>query len=151
MNMAHPLICTGGSSGIGLATAKLLSESGAWVTLMARNEDPLQTAALQVNGPSYFVMADLANAEELKFAAERAVSRNNQAITLCNAEYWLQWVSMHTPFLLLVHSMFGSERSTERSTAFGIQRVKRLLHSIILGAADIGIGICHTRQLDAKA
>ena len=41
-------LVTGGSSGIGLATAKLLSQMGAHVWLVARNRDRLQSALAEV-------------------------------------------------------------------------------------------------------
>ncbi len=43
-------LVTGGSSGIGLATARLLSERGAHVWLVARRREPLQSALSQVKG-----------------------------------------------------------------------------------------------------
>ena len=49
MNFEHKVVLvTGGSSGIGLATAKLLSQTGAHVWLVARNRDRLQSALTQV-------------------------------------------------------------------------------------------------------
>ncbi len=42
------VLITGGSSGIGLATAKLLSQKGANVWLLARNRDLLQSALSEV-------------------------------------------------------------------------------------------------------
>lgn len=42
-------LVTGGSSGIGLATAKLLSQKGAHVWLVARNRERLQSALSQVD------------------------------------------------------------------------------------------------------
>jgi 3-dehydrosphinganine reductase len=42
------VLITGGSSGIGLATAKLLSQKGAHVWLLARNRDQLQSALCEI-------------------------------------------------------------------------------------------------------
>jgi NADP-dependent 3-hydroxy acid dehydrogenase YdfG len=42
-------LVTGGSSGIGLATARLLSQKGAHVWLLARNRDRLQASAVALS------------------------------------------------------------------------------------------------------
>jgi 3-dehydrosphinganine reductase len=50
MNLSHAVaLVTGGSSGIGLATAKLLAASGAHVWLVARDGERLHTALSEVN------------------------------------------------------------------------------------------------------
>lgn len=56
------IIITGGSAGIGKATAKLLSETGANVLITGRNETKLKRVANELNIKSYaFDIADLAN------------------------------------------------------------------------------------------
>lgn len=59
---AHALV-TGGSSGIGLATAKLLARHGASVSVVARTEDRLARAVEQVRGsaPEASVVAGCAD------------------------------------------------------------------------------------------
>jgi len=49
----------GGSSGMGLATAKLLSESGISVTLVGRNEKTLEAAVASLSGDNSYICADL--------------------------------------------------------------------------------------------
>ncbi len=46
------VLVTGGSSGIGLALARLLTQAGARVWLMARRQDELKSALAQLNTPS---------------------------------------------------------------------------------------------------
>ena len=46
---AHALV-TGGSSGIGLATARLLAERGATISLLARDEGRLASAEDSIRG-----------------------------------------------------------------------------------------------------
>jgi 3-dehydrosphinganine reductase len=78
-------LITGGSSGIGLATARLLSQQGAHVWLVARNHDRLQSALSQVesirNSTDQFcgmVTADVSKTGE----AEKAVT---EVIRACGA------------------------------------------------------------------
>ena len=51
MNSKHAII-TGGSSGIGLAVAKNLADSGWKITLIARNEERLDRAISSLNIPA---------------------------------------------------------------------------------------------------
>ena len=47
---------TGGSSGYGKATARALSQAGAYVIIAARNEDGLKAAKEETGSKDYFVM-----------------------------------------------------------------------------------------------
>ncbi|MFD3537320.1 SDR family oxidoreductase [Streptomyces sp. NPDC058664] len=70
INSAHVII-TGGSSGIGLATARLLTARGARVSLVARRPDHLQAAAkaLRATGATVaFRAADVADQQALASA-----------------------------------------------------------------------------------
>src|ERR1700743_2709171 len=54
MNITSKIILvTGGGSGIGFETAKLLSQKGNKVIITGRNEDKLRKAAAQLNNVSY--------------------------------------------------------------------------------------------------
>lgn len=79
------VLVTGGSSGIGLATAKLLSQKGANVWLVARNQNRLQSALSQVesvcrttNQCCGIISADVTNVDE----ASRAVA---EVVNACGA------------------------------------------------------------------
>lgn len=72
MNIAQPtsfhgrhIVVFGGSSGIGLATAKTLKTQGADVTIVGRTLERLQTAANQIGGARY-VVADLADRKSIE-------------------------------------------------------------------------------------
>jgi 3-oxoacyl-[acyl-carrier protein] reductase len=67
-------IVTGGSRGIGLATAKLLAAEGASVLLVARSEDDLAAAAEQCGGRAETLAADITGAD----AGERVVATCEQ-------------------------------------------------------------------------
>ena len=58
-------IVTGASSGIGLATAKLLSKKGAKVALVARSTEKLQRLAKEMPD-SIAVHADISKVEDVK-------------------------------------------------------------------------------------
>jgi NAD(P)-dependent dehydrogenase (short-subunit alcohol dehydrogenase family) len=69
------IVITGASSGIGLATARLASERGAKVVLVARNEDDLKRTVQQLRdrgGRAEYVVADVADKEALEAAAAKA-------------------------------------------------------------------------------
>jgi NAD(P)-dependent dehydrogenase (short-subunit alcohol dehydrogenase family) len=68
------VVITGGSAGIGRATARLLAARGARIGLIARGRDGLEAAAREVEalgGHAVVVPADVADAEAVERAAER--------------------------------------------------------------------------------
>lgn len=83
MGMLRPLneqviVITGGSSGIGLATARLAAERGASVVIAARNEAALREAAEEIErrgGRALAVATDVADRAQVEALAERAVAR----------------------------------------------------------------------------
>jgi 3-oxoacyl-[acyl-carrier protein] reductase len=85
-------LVTGGSQGIGRATALVLAERGADVAVMARSLDKCEAVAEEIRARGRRALAvrgDLANADEIKAAVERVASElgpinilvNNAAIT----------------------------------------------------------------------
>ena len=75
-------IVTGGSLGIGLATAELLVSSGARVLITGRDEARLQKAAAQ-SGADYLV-ADVADPQQVKATVQQALSLFGGLNTLVN-------------------------------------------------------------------
>jgi len=72
------IVITGGSSGIGLATAKLASERGANVVLTARDQDALSQITDEIKhagGSAAYVAADVAKRDELNHVADVAIQR----------------------------------------------------------------------------
>jgi short-subunit dehydrogenase len=58
-------IVTGASSGIGLATAKLLTQKGVKVALVARSKEKLEKLSRELSG-SLVIQADMTKAEEIR-------------------------------------------------------------------------------------
>ena len=70
-------LITGGSEGIGLATARVLAAEGARVVLAARREATLRSAAREIEAlgghPPVIVSADMATAEAPARAVQAAI------------------------------------------------------------------------------
>jgi short-subunit dehydrogenase len=73
------IVITGGSSGIGLATAKLAARRGAQVVIIARSEDGLEEAAQQIRaegGRCDTISADVGIREDVKNAVQTVIERH---------------------------------------------------------------------------
>lgn len=62
---------TGGTSGIGLETAKLFRTEGAQVVLVGSNEERLAAANKQLDGKATLVRADIRKVPEIEYAVEK--------------------------------------------------------------------------------
>src|SRR5690242_5697341 len=72
------ILITGGSSGIGKATALRLAAHGANIALAARNRDTLQAVAADVEragGAALVVPTDVTDPEQVRAAVEATVAR----------------------------------------------------------------------------
>jgi len=70
------IVVTGASSGIGLATARLLAERGAAVTLIARRSDKLEETKQAIGGKTAWAAADVGDKAQLDAALDAAVHQN---------------------------------------------------------------------------
>ncbi len=73
------IVITGGSSGIGLATARLAAERGANVVIIARSEDGLEAAAAsirEIGGRCDTIQADVSSREEVEDAIATVIERH---------------------------------------------------------------------------
>jgi len=62
---------TGGTSGIGLATAKLFQQEGAHLVIVGSDADRLQAAARDIGGEVLLVEADLRRIDALEHAVQQ--------------------------------------------------------------------------------
>lgn len=68
------VVITGGTTGIGLATAKAFISAGASVWITGRNAENLQKAATEINNPKLFtVVSDTSKLEDISIL-EKAVA-----------------------------------------------------------------------------
>ena len=65
-------LVTGASSGLGLGCARALAAEGAEVTLVARSEERLATAAASIPGKVHTLVADVSDTEQVAQMVERA-------------------------------------------------------------------------------
>src|SRR5690242_8632081 len=81
---AHAII-TGGSEGIGLALARRLHQRGARVSLVARDEQKLATAATRTGAGTLTKAADVRDAAALTSAIEALVEQSGACDILVTA------------------------------------------------------------------
>ncbi|TNE36679.1 MAG: SDR family oxidoreductase [Alphaproteobacteria bacterium] len=79
-------VITGGSKGIGLETAKELAKGGARLSLWARSEVALESAAKELGGLTdvHIVAVDVGSEKDVKAAAKAALSRFGKVDILIN-------------------------------------------------------------------
>ena len=85
-------VITGGSSGIGLATAERMRAEGAKVVLFARDEKALATAARTLGGDVLAVAGDVRKNEDLDRLYETATSRHGAIDVLFANAGIAEWV-----------------------------------------------------------
>lgn len=78
-------VVIGGTSGIGLATAQLLVEAGARVTIAGRNPDRGERAVRSLGGRAHYVRTDVARADQVAALIDDVVSRCGQLDWAVNA------------------------------------------------------------------
>ncbi len=84
------MIITGGSEGIGLATAQAAALKGAKVSLIARRTECLAEAAASIDGPCEYVSADVGDAGAVAAAIDDLVARQGPCdVLICCAGYAL--------------------------------------------------------------
>ena len=85
MNVKNKIaIVTGASSGIGLATAKLLSHKGATVVLAARSLDKLKKLSQELPGASLVVQTDIQDEKQIKNLIQVTLNKFGRIDVLIN-------------------------------------------------------------------
>src|ERR1700745_4247455 len=81
-------VVTGGSSGIGLATAKRFVEEGAYVFIVGRRQDALEAAVKQIGKNVKGVRADVSNLDDLdRLYKEVASTKGKLDVVVANAAF----------------------------------------------------------------
>lgn len=85
-------LVTGGSSGIGYATAQLLRDRGAEVAICGRRADALDVAASELGALA--IVADVSREEEVKRMVERVIAELGDYNVLINNAGWGHWAPL---------------------------------------------------------
>ena len=154
-------LCTGGSSGIGRRMALALSQAGADVVLVGRNEKSLATAMEQIEsesaGRSRWIAADLLDRSVLGEVVAEASRAFGAPDILVNAaginlrEPWDEitedsWdqtldINLSTPFFLARHCIPGMKEKARGNivNVASLQSYRAFANSIAYGASKGGI------------
>jgi len=76
-------LVTGGSRGIGFATAKILSENGATVVITAKNQERLEKASSRIPN-SMAIVADIRNKDDVKNVVSKTIEKFGKLDILVN-------------------------------------------------------------------
>ncbi len=76
-------LVTGGSRGIGFATAKILSENGATVVITAKNSEQLKKSTLEIPN-SIGIVADIRNKDDVKNVINKIIEKFGKLDILVN-------------------------------------------------------------------
>ena len=77
-------IITGGSKGIGKATAVLFANEGAKVVITGRNEDDLKDTVSQADGEIEYLINDVSNEDDCKSCVEHTINKYGKVDILFN-------------------------------------------------------------------
>ncbi len=76
-------LVTGGSRGIGFATAKILSENGVKIVITGKDKDRLEKSTLKISG-SIGIIADIKNSKDVKNVVSKTIEKFGKLDILVN-------------------------------------------------------------------
>jgi NAD(P)-dependent dehydrogenase (short-subunit alcohol dehydrogenase family) len=131
-------LVTGGTSGIGLATAKLFVTEGAYVFITGRRERELAAAVNEIGRNVTAVQGDVSNLGDLdRLFAQISRERNRLDVVFANAG-----VAKYAPFGTITEEFFDSIFNINvKGLLFTVQKALPLMPdgaSIILNASIVG-------------
>jgi ribitol 2-dehydrogenase len=125
-------VVTGASSGIGLATARALSDAGALLVITARSTEKLEQAARDLGGAATAFATDVTSTKEVDDLVEKTIERHGRMdIMIANAGIYVggDFVANDlTQLLQLIDTNVGGVVRTIHAT---------LKHMIAAGTGDI--------------
>jgi NAD(P)-dependent dehydrogenase (short-subunit alcohol dehydrogenase family) len=138
---SQPIVITGGTSGIGLATAHRLSILGAQPILIGRDAGKGQTAARDVPGAS-FIQADVANPEDIVALTQQLRS------DFPRLRYLVNNAGIFTPKPFVDHTPEDYDRylGITRGTFFLTQSIVRGMVAAGQGGAIVNVGSMWAHQ-----
>jgi NAD(P)-dependent dehydrogenase (short-subunit alcohol dehydrogenase family) len=129
-------VITGGSSGIGLATAKRFVQEGAYVYITGRRQSELEKATGEIGGNVTAVSGDISNLDDLDSLYEKiAADRRNIDVIFASAGF-VEWGFLPTATPEHFDKTFSINT---RGTFFTVQKALRLLNN---GASIILVSSC---------
>ena len=82
-------LVTGGASGLGQATVRMLTEAGATVTIVDRDEARAKALAAELGGGTRYAVADVADVEQVQAAVKVATEGAPLRVTVsCAGVGW---------------------------------------------------------------
>ncbi|VIO68278.1 Cyclopentanol dehydrogenase [Bradyrhizobium ivorense] len=144
-------LVTGGTSGIGLATAKLLRANGARVAITGRGTDALERAREIIGGDLLMLQTDVLSRDALRKMASD-VQQNFGALDIFFANAGVAYV---TPLATTSEAQYDALMDTNvRSVFFSVQAVEPIMRvggSIILNTAWLNqVGVAGRAILSAS-
>ena len=136
------VLITGGSSGIGKATALRLAHHGAQVALVARNRESLEQVRaeiVQAGGAALAVPADVTDAEQVRHAVEATVSHFGKLdILICSAGLSMRTYFEGSQLEAMERVMCVNFFGTLYATHFALPHVKKTKGSLVAISSATG-------------
>ena len=120
MQRMTAIVITGASSGIGLATAELLSSHGNSLMLVARNAERLKQVADRLGDTAHYIAADMTRRDDVKRVVGRAIAE------LGHIDVWINNVGIgisRMPSQLTDADIDAMVKFNVKTALFGMQEV----------------------------